>query len=138
MATRATAEVIKRNKVLKIQRHRDGLEYYVLPGGSVEDGENPEEGVLRELMEETSIEAEIEKKLFGFVDQEGREHQHFLFKYISGVPKLAEDSVEVGKTTANNTYDPIWMETDKLDSLTIWPEKTKELLVSYIKNETAK
>lgn len=53
-----SAAIIKDGKFLLVRRGREparGL--YAFPGGRVEPGENPEDAVRRELMEETAIEA---------------------------------------------------------------------------------
>ena len=49
--------LIKNNKVLAI-KYKEGQPktgYYDIPGGKVEQGENPEQAALREMIEETSI-----------------------------------------------------------------------------------
>jgi len=74
---RATGVVRNGNKILMIHRFRDVKEYYVLPGGKMEEGETVEEAVLRELMEETSVNAKLGEKLISFSDKDGREHQLF-------------------------------------------------------------
>lgn len=128
---RATAVVCKDDSTLMIHRFRDGQEYYVLPGGKVEENEKPEEGVLRELVEETSITARLIEKIFSFNDGDGREHQLFRCEYVSGEPKLKTDSVEQGRSSDNNRYLPMWVEIKKLPNLTIWPKGTKEFLLEY-------
>jgi 8-oxo-dGTP diphosphatase len=57
----ASIAVFKNRKVLLVRRKRApfaGL--WSLPGGKTEHGETPREAVLRELKEETGIEAEID------------------------------------------------------------------------------
>ncbi len=46
------------------------------PGGSVEPGETPEEGALRELEEETGITASIEDLVFQFAEERDTTHPH--------------------------------------------------------------
>lgn len=43
------------NKILLIHRHKNGQEYWVLPGGGIEDEETLEMALRREVMEETSM-----------------------------------------------------------------------------------
>lgn len=61
----ASIAVFRDGKVLLAQRARaPGLGLYSLPGGRIEPGETMREGVLRELMEEVGLVAD----LIGFVD----------------------------------------------------------------------
>ncbi len=138
MRIRAAGILIKDNKLLMIHRFRDGEEYWVLPGGGVEEGEKPEEAVIREIKEETSISAKLKSGSVVFKDShtlqgETSEHKIFKCEYISGEPKLSDDSVEVSKTTENNTYEPMWVDINDIQSLNIKPTKTKEFLISFIK-----
>jgi 8-oxo-dGTP diphosphatase len=60
---RAAALIIKEDKILLMHRKKEGREYWVFPGGSVEEGETPEEAVIREIMEELSLKAISEPEL---------------------------------------------------------------------------
>ena len=137
MRIRAAGLVIKNSKLLIIHRFRDGEEYWVLPGGGVDEGETPQEAVIREIKEETSIEAQLKSNELIFKDQyavqgETSEHQIFVLEYISGEPQLSKDSIEVSKTTEQNTYEPMWVDLKDIESLNIKPPATKEFLMSYI------
>ena len=63
MRTRAGIVLIEDGKVALIERHRAGLEYYVFPGGGVEEGETPEQSAIREAREELGIEVVIGQKV---------------------------------------------------------------------------
>jgi 8-oxo-dGTP diphosphatase len=55
MRTRAGIILIEDDKVALIERHRAGLEYYVLPGGGVDEDETPEQAAVREAREELGV-----------------------------------------------------------------------------------
>jgi len=61
---RAAAVVVNGDQVLVMRRHKHGRAYAVLPGGGVEEGETAAEAALRELHEETTLVAEIDRLLW--------------------------------------------------------------------------
>jgi len=125
---RSAAVVIHNNKVLLIHRRKAGEEYYVFPGGRLEQNESLEQCALRELREETCIEAEVVKLLH----KEETEHSlqyYYLCKFISGEPKIAKDSVEARrmKNGKDDFYKPVWTDINKLKNLLVYPEELKTL-----------
>ena len=131
MRIRATAVLVKDNTLLMIHRIRNGEEYYVLPGGSVEKSESVEEATLRELKEETSLDAVIQKKIFEYKTDD-TDTQLFLCEYKGGEPKIAEDSIEAQITTLDNQFNPVWISYKDISNLVIYPGKVKEFLEEYL------
>lgn len=134
--TRATAVVIKGNQTLLIHRRNEN-EYYVFPGGGVEEGETSECAVLRELKEETSIEVKLVKLLEHMLYDDGRENFSYLCEFISGNPRLADDSPErLEMKKGVQYYDPIWMDIDKLSNMeNVYPDTAKRALIQYYTNQ---
>ena len=56
---RANALVVCGKRVLMVKHRADGEEYWVLPGGGIEDGETPEQAAVRELKEECGINGSV-------------------------------------------------------------------------------
>lgn len=103
------------NKVLLIHRFKNGSEYWVLPGGGVEDEETLEEALLREVMEETSLVIES-FKLLGEHDGEfgGR---HTFFEVVAlGEPELGGPEKE--GMDENNVYILEWVDKNTAKSIT--------------------
>ncbi|RLA86319.1 MAG: hypothetical protein DRG31_00575 [Deltaproteobacteria bacterium] len=67
-ATAAVAQNPKGEVILVKRAVEPGLGKWCLPGGFLEGDESPEEGVLRELKEETGLEGEI-RELIGVVHE---------------------------------------------------------------------
>jgi 8-oxo-dGTP pyrophosphatase MutT (NUDIX family) len=67
MRTRAGIILIENDKVALIERHRAGLDYYVFPGGGVDEGETPEQAAVREAFEELGVEVAIRQKRQSFI-----------------------------------------------------------------------
>lgn len=131
---RARALIIKENSILFIKRNRAGDIYYVLPGGHVENDEHPELTVMREIKEETSLEVKLIKYLDKLVDKDNTVHHIYLCEYLSGTPKLAEDSPELTKESGIDIYTPMWVEITDLKNIAMWPADIKPFLLNYFKS----
>lgn len=67
MKNRSVAIVVRDGKILMERLcypdANNGKEFFSIPGGGIEDGETPEEAVIRELKEECGMDGTIEKPL---------------------------------------------------------------------------
>jgi len=116
-----------------MRRVRDGREYFVFPGGGVEENESIEEAIIREIQEELSINAKIEKLLFE-IENQGRREYYYLIKEFSGQPKLGGEEKE--RMNKNNQYYPIWTELNKLRDLdNLYPELAKVKVLRLFRSE---
>ncbi|MDQ3099558.1 MAG: NUDIX domain-containing protein [bacterium] len=117
-AIRCEAVIIKDNKILLIYCKKRELEYYVLPGGSLEANETLEQCVLREIKEETTVIASVEKLLYVYDIKDDLKKYLFLCKYISGEPRIGEGNErEELKNDKNLEYIPSWYPLDSLKNL---------------------
>ncbi len=92
----ATAVIFNKakNKILLAKR-RD-LPVWVTPGGMIEDGELPEQAVLREVFEETGVKAKIVRKVAEYFKKNSQKKIYlFECKIISGKPSPQLESKEV-------------------------------------------
>ena len=127
MPQRAVGVIVKNDKVLLMRRIRNGQEYYVFPGGGVEQGESTETAIVREIKEELSINPKIDKLLFE-IENQGRQEYYYLIKEFSGQPQLGGE--EKQRMNENNQYYPVWMELDKLTNLdNLYPELVKKKIM---------
>jgi ADP-ribose pyrophosphatase YjhB (NUDIX family) len=74
--------------------HRRDMDAWNLPGGGVERGELPTEAVLREVKEETGLEADIERLLgvYGKVNKPNELVFSFLCRVTGGKLTLTDES----------------------------------------------
>ena len=94
MMKTASAAIISNNKILLVKRINTTQlfpEHWVFPGGRPEDGEEPEQTVVREVKEETNLDFEpVEVFMKGqFIDRE-------MFRFIgswSGDIKIQESEL---------------------------------------------
>lgn len=59
MRNRGSVVIVENDKVGLIRRTRDGIVYYVFPGGGIEKGETPEDAAKREALEELGVEVKV-------------------------------------------------------------------------------
>ena len=127
---RAVAIIINDRKVLLMHRINNGKEYHVFPGGGVENGETVEQAVLREVREETSLEAKIEKLLYHHIYDDSTEQFFYLCRYVSGEPKLGDgNEARAMKESNANFYNPVWYEIKGLPSLLLYPLEIRDWLI---------
>lgn len=137
MRIRAGIVLIKENKVALIERHRAGLDYFVFPGGGVDDGESMEQAALREAMEELGLEVAIKQKLAEVQLGLKSRQVYFLVEQIGG-----EFGTGIGEEYTDSdphdpdegTYLPIWMSIDALQQHTnVHPAHVARLVVRCTK-----
>lgn len=131
---RAVSILINQNEVLLIYRKSNGKEYYIFPGGGKESNETIEQAVLRELFEETTIKAEIDRLLYIHEYDDNSEQYFYLLKNFSGFAKLHEDSVENQRNSTEDYYEPRWVEFDELKNLRLYPLEIRDWFIEDIKN----
>lgn len=114
------------NKIFATQRgygeFKDGWEF---PGGKIEDGESPQEALVREIKEELDVEISVQE-LFDTVEYDYPEFHLTMHCFIS--------SLKAGKIVLNEHEDARWLSKDELDTVAWLPadegliEKLKKVL----------
>jgi len=134
--TRAVAIVIHQNKILLMHRINNGHEYYVFPGGGVEPNETIENAVLREVLEETTLNVTINKLLYHHDYYQDGNQYFYLCNYVSGEPQLSQNSDEKLKMTKDdkNFYQPLWIPINQLNQMLLYPLEIKDWLITDVKN----
>jgi len=105
--------------IFRIYKNQDGSyrEFYVCPGGGVEDDETLEETVTRELKEELSVDIKIIKYL-GKEESEKGVSNYFKCEIINGTPTLGGEELE--KNNPDNYYEIRKMKIDDLKDKTVY------------------
>ncbi len=119
------AIIIEDNKLLTMFRRKikkDGSikEYYVIPGGGLEEGETLEENVIRELKEEFNVDIEIIKFL-GTEEYDDTIANYFLCKIVKGTPKLSGEELE--RMNPENYYEIKYIDLKEIDCYDINAKK---------------
>lgn len=134
MRTRAGIVLIEDKKVALIERHRAGLDYFVFPGGGVDDGETPEQAAVREAMEELGIEVVIRRKVAELRFVAGN-HFYFSVERVGGEfgsGRGEEYSADPNDPT-EGIYIPIWMSIAELSQHeNIYPTEMVEIVLNML------
>lgn len=132
MRTRAGIILVEDDKIALIERHRAGLDYYVFPGGGVDEGETPEQAAVREAKEELGVDVAVKKKV-AEIRFELSTQIYFLVERIGG-----EFGTGVGEefTDSNpddpeeGVYIPVWMPITELPRHeNVFPQSVAKLLL---------
>ena len=138
MRVRAGIVLIKENKVALIERHRAGLDYYVVPGGGVDAGETPEQAAIRETMEELGIEVAIKQKVAEITLGPKSRQIYFLVEHVSGEfgTGTGEEFTDSDPNDPDEgIYVPIWMPIDELPRrANIYPSELSRLVVKSVRD----
>jgi 8-oxo-dGTP diphosphatase len=126
------AIVIYDRKILLMFRRKKGQEFFAIPGGHLEAGEDIGQAGIRELREETNITAVTEKTLYHLIYDNDEEQYFILCKYVSGVPSI-KGSEEEARSGPDNFYQPMWVDLDELSRLVVYPVEVKLWLLEDIK-----
>lgn len=140
---RAGAIVIHNDCLLLMHRIKGVKEYYVLPGGTVEAGEDIQSAAVREVQEETSIVVKPGNLVYHLqvtsdeMLSHCKEEYYFLCDYVQGTPQLEFDAIEQQRINQNNSYQPMWVSLNQIKDLLIYPLEVRDLLADAIeKNKT--
>lgn len=127
---RTAAVIFRKKKFLLIHRQKNTEDYYIFPGGGVEDTETPEEAVVREINEELNLKIKIVRKLFEFENLGNREY-YYLIKEFSGTIKVIGDSV-TNKNIKIKDF-ACWYSLEKLNKINLLPQKAKRKILTLQK-----
>jgi 8-oxo-dGTP pyrophosphatase MutT (NUDIX family) len=112
---RAGAIVIRDQTILLIERHNDRDTWYEIPGGGVDEGEEPGEAADRELWEETGLMGRVEREV-AVVFREGT-RQHYL-RFLDVGPGFPRDRLDLEPDAS-----PVWIPLAELPDIPVWPRR---------------
>lgn len=122
----------------RIKKEQNGKvrDYYVVPGGGVEDNESLENTAIRELKEELNVDINI----LGYVGLEKTPQgysNYFSAMITNGVPHLGGEELE--KNNPDNFYMPIYVPIQQLQNLNVFGKEFIELAINkqYLKLDNA-
>lgn len=128
---RAAAIIIHNNKLLVHKNKND--DYYALLGGRVKFGENSEETIKREILEETGKEIEITgyiSTIENFFEMDHAKYHEIIFVYkaefMDEKDKLIQDVIPNAEGKEYLYYK--WLDLNDLDNIDLKPKVIKSIL----------
>jgi 8-oxo-dGTP pyrophosphatase MutT (NUDIX family) len=122
--------------MLAMHRNKFGQQYYALVGGGIDSGETPEQALVREVKEETSL--NISRYRMVFVEEAGDPfgtQYIYLSDYPGGEASLPDSSPEAAiNKLGKNLYDVQWLPLDKLKTVPFLSETLKLAILDALKN----
>lgn len=137
MRIRAGIVLIQDGKVALIERHRAGLDYFVFPGGGVNEGETHEQAAVREAMEELGVEVAIKQKISEIQLGHKSRQVYFLAEQTGGWfgTGVGEEYTDSDPNDPDEgIYVPIWMQIEELSShKNIYPDSVAKLVLKSVR-----
>jgi 8-oxo-dGTP pyrophosphatase MutT (NUDIX family) len=111
VTVRCRAIILHEGKLLLVRHFRKDTyaDFYALPGGHIDYGEDPEECMRRELLEELGIEAKLGRLLFihTLVRDDGTQSVEFFFEVTNGADFAHHETKD--KTHAHEIAEVRWV-----------------------------
>ena len=126
---RATAIIIRNGKVLLIHRHKPGKDFYVLPGGGVDLEESFEQACIREVKEETGLDALSLRLVSRYITLE-KEENYYLAQVSPGEPVLG--GPEALRQSSEDSYAFEWVEAAQLENINLRPGVARRICLEVL------
>ena len=121
--SRSVAIITRGEKILMEKVHFFERDFHTLPGGGIEEGEPPEQAVLRELKEETGLDGKIIRPLTVQYKGVGIDYSFEVEIPVDAVPTVGFDPEFEGEDAP--LKELLWMSLDEIS------EKDRAFLWSY-------
>ncbi len=122
-------------KVVLIHRKRDGLEYWVTPGGKVEEGESLKDTAKREVREEIGIDVEVGEKVLQVTNRaydEDSEQHFFLCTHRAG--RLGDGADEkILHPDPDDFSEIVLVDMSDIQNMNVVPAEAKSRIVNLMR-----
>ncbi len=135
MNKRARAIIIEEEKVLLMHRVKHGHEYWVFPGGGIDEGDKSiEDGLKRECLEELGVEVEVKdlvmEKSSLAPNALGDMEYFYNCKILSGEVGTGTGPEFNGRDVEQyGTYEVVWLSLTDIKDKTVYPLELRDKIV---------
>jgi 1-acyl-sn-glycerol-3-phosphate acyltransferase len=123
--------VIIDGKLLAIKRVRENQEYYVFPGGHIDDGETAREAAGREVTEETGVDVAPTRLLYKYKFDDKMQSFYYC-AYKSGTPGKTDSEEYTDSDRGRGTYEPMLLDLNEISKMDIRPTCVRDQLLRDI------
>lgn len=113
-----------------IRREKKGQLYYVAPGGRLEKNETPEEGLLREVREETGLRIQSPIRR-GIVQFDGKMQVYFSARAEARRIKAEGPESSLVWQKSNGLFHPEWIPLSQVAEIPMVSNYIRDLIVNY-------
>lgn len=118
----------------RIKTKDDGTvrDYYVTPGGKIEENESHEEALRREIKEELGIEIEMKDLCLELDDRDYNDSFQYFYNcnYKAGELGTGDGPEFTDKENYKGVFEIVLVDKKEISKLNLVPEKIKEILVN--------
>lgn len=126
------------DKILLIHRWKNGQEYFVIPGGTIEPGEKALEAALREMKEEVDLSFFADQLCTAFSLNNQSKEEYYFYAELCTVETPLIQGEELERSSLQNIYQPEWVSLKDIYSHNLRPESLKSLLLEFLTQESLK
>ena len=128
MRRRAGVIVCSGDEILLIQRIKGDRQYWVIPGGGIDEGETSLEAACRELREELELVVQQDQlRLICQITSQGNDETYYQIEIEK--KEFVIHGEEKERSNEKNVYIPTWIRKDELQELDLKPEEMKMKLL---------
>jgi 8-oxo-dGTP diphosphatase len=126
-----------KKRILLVKQAHEGREFWLLPGGGVENGETSKEAAKREILEETGLEVKIGKLIWHIEEVSENRGMRFVNFFLA---EIVGGKLELGQDPEFDNYGQVLREVgffskdEILNMEKVYPEQLKDELWNLIKN----
>lgn len=137
MGKAARAIILHNGKIMVMHRNKSGSQYYTLVGGRIKDDESLEQGLVREIKEETGL--NITSARLVFVEEHAppnNEQYIYLCEAADGHESIGIQSTSeegVMNHIGINVHKPLWAEISSFSKLPFRTPQLQSAIVQALK-----
>lgn len=117
-------------KIALIFRHKNGRDYYAIPGGHIEINETPKDAAIREIQEELGL--KLDHLNFEFETESADRRDYYFSATTKDTVFVTTGDEAVGLTNPDNLFRPLWISVTDLSKYPIYPESGRPLIENII------
>ena len=125
------AIIFSEDKMVVMYREKNDRVYYTFPGGGINEGEDVESCIIREVKEEFGIDVEPIKEVYLYENEKSIQH-FFTCKWLSGELGSGEGE-EFQGDQSRGIYIPMLVENERLSQIPLMPPEVAARLVTDLK-----